>query len=216
MEPHMKSGPEFEFLAFQKFSDQTSGLDRNQNIHSGSWLSFFFLFSTSLSPRRVWMRIFPALMFLFAELDLCHVSKWARSSAQGLQQVLHVINFPVFIKCLIFIKEEEEGLPWHLWPRLLYFCLLGDLYYNPFGTEKQEVGTCVLLSSTSQGLHHCCDFSVRTAPILSSPPLFLSCLMSMAVSHAAHRVWCVLQSLPAPELFSWNTRDRRFVFSPHV
>lgn len=173
-----------------------------------------FLFSPSLSLSRVWMRIFPALRFLFAELNLCHVSKWARSSAQGLQQVLHVINFPGFIKCLIFITEEEEGLPWPSGPWLLYFCLLDDSYYNPFGTEKQEVGTCIFLGTISQGLRHCWDVE-HPQHLLSSSPLFLGCLMFVAVSHAAHNVW-LLQSLPAPELFSWNPRDRRFVFSPQV
>lgn len=115
--------PEFEFLAFQMFSDQTSGLDYHKTttkiyILATDSVSFFFLFSPSLLPSRVWMRIFPALRFLFAELNVCHVSQWARSSAQGLQQVLHVINFPGFIKCLIFVTEEEEGLPWPLGPWL--------------------------------------------------------------------------------------------------
>lgn len=106
-------------------------------------------------------------MFLFADLNLCHVSKWDRSSAQGLQQVLHVISFPGFIKCLIFIREEEEGLPWPLGPWLLCICLLGDLYYNPFGTEKQEVGICAHKDCFPR-LHHCWDVRMRTALILSS------------------------------------------------
>lgn len=143
MDPNMKSGPEFEFRAFQKLSDQTSDLDHRKTqtktyiLGPGSGL-FSFLLSSSLSASKAWMRILSALVLLFAELKLCQVSKWARSSAQGLQWVLHAGIFSCFIKCPVFITEEEEDSPWLLWTWLLRACfhLLGDLYYNPRNTEK--------------------------------------------------------------------------------
>lgn len=76
----MKSGPEFEFLVFQKLSDQISDLDHHKTqtktyILGPDLRLFSFLLSPSLSASRVWMRILPALMFFFAELKLCRVSK---------------------------------------------------------------------------------------------------------------------------------------------
>lgn len=76
----MKSGPEFEFLVFQKISDWTSGLDHHKTQSKTYILApdsglFSFLISPLFSASRVWMRILPAFMFLFTELKLCHVSK---------------------------------------------------------------------------------------------------------------------------------------------
>lgn len=60
-----------------------------------------FLVSPSVSASRAWIGILPALLLPFADLQLCRVSRRARSSTQGLRGVLDVMNVPFFLayKC---------------------------------------------------------------------------------------------------------------------
>lgn len=60
-----------------------------------------FLVSPSVSASRAWIGILPALLLPFADLQLCRVSRRARSSTQGLQGVLDVMSVPFFLayKC---------------------------------------------------------------------------------------------------------------------
>ena len=99
----MKSGPEFESLAFQKLSDQTSGLDHHKTqikiyiLVPDSGL-FSFLLSPSLSASRVWMRILPALMFLFAELnhDTVSCQQVSKVLSTGASETLACRRFSLF------------------------------------------------------------------------------------------------------------------------
>lgn len=73
MDPNTKSGPEFEFPTIQKLSDQSSGLDHHKTQSKADILgphshSVSFLLSPSVSQMGV--RISPALLLLFAKLNL--------------------------------------------------------------------------------------------------------------------------------------------------
>lgn len=204
----MKSGPEFKFLAFQKLWDQTSGLDHHKTqtktyiLAPGAGL-FYFL--PSLPASRVWMKILPLLMFLFAELKLCHISKWARASTHGLQRVLYAVNFPCFIKCL---HNKRKGRLTLVFMALALVTLLQSVSWLvlQLSWHREAVGPSDLLWIAFQGLYHCCDGSVWTGPILSSSSVSWLTQVHSCWLCCTQYVTSVAQGLPAPGLLLWKQR----------
>lgn len=170
-----------------------------------------FTFSPSLPASRVWMRILPPFMFLFAELKLCHISKWARASARGLQRVLYAVNFPCFIKCLLNRRKRRLTL---VFMALAFVTLLLSVSWLVLQLSwyREAVSPCDLLWITFQGLYHCWDGSIRTGPILSSSSVSWLTQVHSSWLCCTKCMTSVAQGLPAPGLLLWKQRDREICF----